>query len=115
MDWNEAKECAENANSEKQIQEIEPRWSWDCGLKLDYDGGLLRVSSRFYQADNNIYNGSVSFLIGDETLFDREFSCRHIDVLKADVETYVAKITANIKLLCENNMAVFFANPEDKR
>ena len=65
MNWDNAYKWADKANDEKQLEQVEPRWSWDCGLKLDYDGGLLRVSSRFYQERENIFSGSVSFLIND--------------------------------------------------
>ena len=107
MNWDNAQQWADKANEEKQIQEIEPRWSWDCGLKLDYDGGLIRVSSRFYQVNENIFDGSVSFLIGDATLFNREFSSRHIDNLKKDVEEYVRFVTGNVQQLVTTNLLTF--------
>lgn len=114
MDWDHANKWLENANKDKQIIEIEPNWSWDCGLKLDYDGGLLRISSRFYQENNNIFNGSVSFYIHDDEVFIKEFSCRHIDILKKDVEEYCNKISKQIYKLCLNNIGVFIVLPEDK-
>lgn len=107
MNWDQAREWEEKANAEKQISEIEPHWSFDCGLKLDYDGGLLRVSSRFYQTGNDIYDGSVSFIIGDTEVFNREFSSRHIDVLKTEVEKYVKIVAERIQLLCQENIVTF--------
>lgn len=107
MNWDNAKPWADKANEEKQEEFIEPRWDWDCGLKLDFDGGLLRVSSRFCQEHENIFSGTVTFLIGDDELFNREFKCRHIDVLKIDVEKYVESVRNNIWTLCRQNMATF--------
>ena len=109
MNWDDAYKWSDKANDEKQIEQIEPRWSWDCGLKLDFDGGLLRVSSRFYQEQEDVFSGSVSFMINDDTIFEREFSCRHIDNLKKDVEMYVNSVTNSVnKFLSENSNAFIF-------
>lgn len=107
MNWDNAKDWADKANEGKEPEYSEPRWSWDCGLKLDYDGGLLRVCSRFYQDREDIFNGSVSFYIGDAELFNREFSSKHIDVMKEEVEKYVKAVTENVQQLCTTNMATF--------
>lgn len=40
-----ARSLADDRNEERNSP---VKWSWDCGLKLDYDGPILRVSSRFY-------------------------------------------------------------------
>lgn len=107
MNWDKAYAWADEANKDKDIEEIQPRWSWDCGLKLDYDGGLLRISSRFYQSREDIFDGSVSFYIGDNEIFNREFSSRHIDILKKDVEEYVNKVRKNVETTISNNLSVF--------
>ena len=107
MDWDNARIWADTANEDKQPEWSEPNWSWDCGLKLDFDGGILRVSSRFYQGIEDIFDGSVSFYIGDAELFNREFSSKHIDVLKKDVEEYVKAVTDNIQQLCSTNLDAF--------
>lgn len=107
MNRENAKIWSDNANKDKQTECSEPNWSWDCGLKLDFDGGLLRVISRFYQSSNDIFDGSVSFYIGDTEIFRREFSSRRIDILKKDVEEYVTDVTANVENLCNNNVGVF--------
>ena len=107
MNWDNARVWADSANTNKQPEWAEPNWSWDCGLKLDFDGGLMRVSSRFYQGGEDIFDGSVSFYIGDVELFKREFSSRHIDVLKKEVEEYVKAVTENIQQLCSTNLDAF--------
>jgi len=38
--WDAAYKWQENANGEDNLI----KWSWDCGLKLDYDGIYLRCS-----------------------------------------------------------------------
>lgn len=107
MNYEKAHDWADKANADKEIDYIEPRWSWDCCLKLDFDGGLLRVSSRFYQVKTDIFDGSVSFYIGDEEICDREFSGRHIDVLKKDVEEYVESVTEKVRQLLSANLSTF--------
>lgn len=107
MDWDKAPKWAEMANNGKDKDFAEPRWKWDCGLKLDFDGGLLRVSSRFYQSDYDIFDGSVEFLIGDDTVFRREFSSRHINVLREEVERYCRAVRENIFKLCRDNLSTF--------
>lgn len=113
MNWDNAKKWAESANEGKNPKYSEPNWSWDCGLKLDYDGGLMHVSSRFYQVNEDIFDGSVSFYIGDEAIFNREFSSKHIEVMKKDVEEYVRAITENVKQLCTTNMSAFINTREE--
>lgn len=44
--WEDARSWQDKANEDKG--DSEPLWSFDCGFKLDFDGGILRVSSRFY-------------------------------------------------------------------
>ena len=106
-DWNEAKNWIEKANEGKQPEWFEANWSWDCGFKLDFDGGLLRTCSRFYQERENCFSGSVTFLIGDDEVFSREFSCRCLDVLKDDVEKYVDEVRTQITSLCLSNLQNF--------
>ena len=115
MNWDNAYKWADEANENKDIESIEPRWAWDCGLKLDFDGGLLRVSSRFYQVGDNIFDGSVSFMIGDTMIFNREFSSRHIDILKDHVEKHVSSVTMNIGKLCLQNKSIFIEDSNDEQ
>lgn len=104
MDRDNAQQWTDTANKNKRNSFPEPQWSWDCGLKLDYDGGILHVSSRFYQSDDDIFDGSVSFLIGDTELFCKEFPRRHIDVLREDVDRHVAVVTKQIEKMLLNNV-----------
>ncbi len=49
--WEEAHRWEESANEEKDGLH-EPHWKFDCGFKLDFDGPLLDISSRFYPPAN---------------------------------------------------------------
>jgi len=112
MDWKQAEKWKEEANSTERNYDME--WSWDCGFKLDYDGPLIHVSSRFYKNNGDIFDGSVSFYIGDECVFTREFSCRHINILREDVLEYVASVRNNIHNLVINNISVFITKDMQK-
>ena len=106
MDWEKAKIWKEDANADKNDY-LEPVWSWDCGLKLDFDGPLMSISSRFYQINDDIFSGSVSILIGGDNLHEREFTGKHITFLKNQVEEYVesvrGKLTNHLKKLMDEN------------
>lgn len=108
MDRQQAEKWIEEANNTEPNYNME--WSWDCGLKLDYDGPLVRVSSRFYNNKKNIFEGSVSFYIGDECMFTREFTSRQIDVLRDDVREFVASVKTNMQAMILNNMSVFITD-----
>jgi len=106
MDGRQQKEWLDSANS-KKYEYGEPAWSFDCGSKLDFDGPVVRASSRFYHHGNDIYDGSVSFVIGGETIFCREFSSRHIDILRDEIEQYSKAVIGNIESLLKCNAHVF--------
>ena len=106
MDGKQKKEWLDSANS-KKYEYGEPVWSFDCGSKLDFDGPAVRISSRFYNLGNDLYDGSVSVLVGDEVLFCREFSTRHIDAMRDEVEKYTAAITANLRHSLKYNLSLF--------
>lgn len=116
MKYEQQSVWAEQANKDKEGEFQNPRWSWDCGSKLDFDGGLLRICSRFYSIGvDDVRDGSMAFYIGDEEIFSREFSSRHIDVLRADVEAYESTVRKNVTELLRRNLGVFVSPSGDPR
>lgn len=88
-DWKEAESWIEMANGEK---EDGPLWSFDCGFKLDYDGSLLSISSRFYPPTTHggpTWDGTVSVYFLDKEIREKKFDCKTLDELKTQVEAYV--------------------------
>ncbi|KKK96907.1 hypothetical protein LCGC14_2658050, partial [marine sediment metagenome] len=89
-DYDEADLILEGMNKGKS--EDGPMWCWDCGFKLDYDGDILRVSSRFYPPKTHYgptWDGTVTFsLLGDE-LIKKKFDCKTLDDLVKEVELFV--------------------------
>lgn len=86
-------------------------WSWDCGLKLDFDGDLVSVSSRFYpphksHADFGKYYGSVNVRIVEKDIYKKEFEADTLSELCTNVENFVMNISEEIEksiLLIFNN------------
>ena len=99
LNWDNAKAWEEKANEKKEIYD-EPKWSWDCNFKLDFDGSLLRVSSRFYPPHKNAGNwweGNVTVNFLDTELLKKEFKCDTLDELKTEVERFTKHYAGAIK------------------
>lgn len=95
--WKAAYKWADDTNEEdSSIQ-----WSWDCGFKLDYDGSICSISSRFYpphksHEDYGKYSGAISVMINDECIKRHEIEADTLDELKLSVEKYVSGILVKI-------------------
>ena len=101
-DWGKAEEWAEKANED--IKYGEPTWSWDCGFKLDYDGGLINVSSRFYPPkthQGSTWDGDVSISIGDKEIKRTSFDCKTLEDLKIEVEKHIKEIKGKIEAMID--------------
>jgi hypothetical protein len=91
----QAKAWREAANGEKE-EWTNPLWSWDCGFKLDYDGPLVSVSSRFYPPKSHYgatWDGTVHIRVLDKEVVTKEFDCPTLDELREKVESFVASFT----------------------
>ena len=93
--WDCAYKWQEQANKEDNLI----KWSWDCGLKLDYDGDVCRISSRFYPPHKSSdeygkYHGTITVMIGDaiEDIHKHELEANTLDELQKLAEDYVSKI-----------------------
>ncbi len=84
------------------------KWSWDCGLKLDYDGDICRISSRFYpphksHADYMKYCGTITVMVFEDDVFELKIEAETLDELKIEVEKCVSglkmKLKTNIKTI----------------
>lgn len=98
--WPEAEKWIENANGDND--EGQPLWSFDCGFKLDYDGPILRISSRFYPPTSHggsTWDGTVSVMIFDDDIETKKFDCESLEQLKLEVEEYVRSIKTRVAML----------------
>ena len=96
--YDEANKWADNANSGK-IDLHEPKWSFDCGFKLDFDGPILDVSSRFYPPKTHygpMWDGTITILLFGEEVAEEHFEYSTLDQLKEEVEKFVTEIGLKI-------------------
>ena len=99
LNWMNAEIWQEKANLEKE--DYDPAWSWDCGFKLDFDGSLVRVSSRFYPPHKNssgIWEGKVTIRLLDEILIEKELKNSDLNYLKTETENFVNDYKSALKL-----------------
>lgn len=76
-----------------------PLWKFDCGFKLDYDGPLVHVSSRFYPPKTHYgetWDGTVSIMIGEDDLIEKSFDCETLEKLRVEVEAYVLDVKSKL-------------------
>ena len=98
-DFSEADAWAAGANGGNSSTS-HPMWGFDCGFKLDYDGPLLSVSSRFYPPKTHYgekWDGRVQVLLLGDYLFSKEFECETLEDLRTSVETYVAGLARTLR------------------
>lgn len=104
--WKDADAWIVSANNglDEQIDE-KPFWYWGPGFKLNYDGNIISISSRFYPPESKHLSLSVHFESSGETEWTgnvtiycsinehyeikKAFSCKALDDLKLEVESYV--------------------------
>lgn len=100
LDWDSAEIIQANLNKDKEGDYAEPNWSWDCNYKLDFDGALIRLSSRFYPPHKNdgpYWEGSVDLLFMEIEISTKEFNCPTLDILVEEVENYKKEIVDQLK------------------
>ena len=100
LTWNEADKWEIAANAGKFANE--PKWAWDCNFKLDFDGPLLSVSSRFCPPGKHYgdkWSGGLDIMLMNECVITKEFECDTLDELKNEVETFLNDYAAKIKRL----------------
>lgn len=67
-------------------------WKFDCGFKLDFDGDLLTVSSRFYPPKTHYgekWDGYCEIYLLNQLIDSKKFETDTLPELKEQVENYV--------------------------
>jgi hypothetical protein len=93
--WDDANAWTDTANEYREEYEV-PTWRFDCGFKLDFDGPIVRASSRFYPPKHGYgpkWDGTVAIIVADNEVSEKRFECDTLDHLRAEVEAYVEKQT----------------------
>lgn len=98
-DWDEANKIQEQLNLNKE-EHGEPKWRFDCGFKLDYDGPLMKIGSRFYPPKTHYgatWDGTVSVYILNEEIEEKKFDCDTLEELEKQVNEYVDELINKLK------------------
>jgi hypothetical protein len=92
--WDEAYAMQAEMN-EGRDEFSDPLWSWDCNFKLDFDGPLVQVSSRFYPPAQHYgpgWDGTMNLHITDDIVIEKKFECETLEELKKGVEGWIEKV-----------------------
>lgn len=102
--WEQAFEIQKRLNGGEDIKDgkkdSKPYWRFDCGFKLDYDGPLITVSSRFYPPKNHYgpkWDGGVTIFLLKEEISQKEFEAPDIFELERQVREYVDGVVKKLK------------------
>lgn len=98
--WDEANAWQAKANEDKE-EYGQPEWSFDCGFKLDFDGPMLSISSRFYPPTTHggsTWDGNVTVVLLGKDIEEKHFDCKTLDELKSSVEAYVQEVKNRLTL-----------------
>lgn len=102
--YDAAHKWAETANEKSNINS---KWSWDVGFKLDLDGDICNISSRFYPPHKSHesygkYHGSISLYVLGEQIENIEIEAKNLDEIQKTAESEVkdleTKLAKHMKL-----------------
>lgn len=100
LNWDDARNWQEEANKDKTKHD-EPVWEWDCSFKLDYDGPLISIASRFYPPHYNTnglgWDGTLKMDLVGKVVLEKKFTCDTLDELKKEVEIFTEKYINKLK------------------
>lgn len=98
--WEEAKVWEKKLN--EGLSQYGPFWQFDCGYKLDFDGALLDIDSRFYPPTTGYgpkWDGVFHIRILGENLYEKSFEADTLKQLQEQVEAYYGKVLNKLKEL----------------
>ena len=97
-DWCEAKDIETHLN--KDSDDGYPKWKFDCGFKLDFDGSLISICSRFYPPTThggNTWDGKITVSLLGNKIASKELNCKTIEQLHSEAKGYVDYVISKIK------------------
>ena len=100
------KEWAEDLNSHSVHEGIQ--WDWTCQAKLNYDGNIVTVSSRFYpkhnleQTELHGWHGDISIYTEDSYL-NTDIQAETLFALRDKVEKVLEVFTSRINKFVSDN------------
>ena len=97
-DWDKAKAWVEKVNS--CSGDYNPKWSFDCGFKLDFNGPIAGVSSRFYPPKTHYgpnWDGDVNIFVLGRNVKTIKIIKPSLEELRARVEEIVREIAKKLE------------------
>lgn len=108
--WDQAYRLEKEMNGGKDKDDDEwhdrPRWKFDCGFKLDFDGPILDINSRFYPPKNHYgptWDGGVTVRFMGKEIAVKKFDCPTLQELHSQVEVYLKEIADKIASVFPQN------------
>lgn len=113
--WNAGKRLTEVVNEATKDNNV--KWSFDFNYKIDYDGALISISSRFWPPHKHHinhpgYSGTSSLIFwpkyditdqGRKVKIEKEFEAETFDELVSKVESWVDKVIKEVGLIFVDN------------
>jgi len=99
--WEEAEAWESVANKSNSTWDMHgPRWRFDCGFKLDYDGGIIQINSRFYPCrytnGDFAWDGHISVYVLKCRIGDKHIKAANLKELRGKSEEYMNSIASAI-------------------
>ena len=97
--YEEHNEWIDKANLEKE-EYYEPMWRGDCNCKTDFDGPLIRVSSRFYPPMGHYgpgWDGTIHIMFPEEEIIEKKMEADSFEDLVKQTEEFVNGIKEKLK------------------
>lgn len=94
--WEEANTILAKINKDSSTIQ----WKFDCGFKLDYDGSLVGVQSRFYPPKSHYgpnWDGEVHVLILGKEVKTYEVTANCLEDLVKQVEAIITNLSKLFK------------------
>ena len=104
----EAYEAAQQWQKEANESNYLINWSWDCGFKLDYDGSVCQINSRFYPPHKSTveygkYHGDITVILNNKEKHRHTLEAKSLDELRflaeKHVDMFVKKIESALEIL----------------
>jgi len=96
--FEEADKWADSANKDKD-EFHEPKWSFDCGFKLDFDGPIIDISSRFYPPKKHYgdgWDGTIIVIVMGKELTEEKIQANSLEELKNKAEKFIKELAARL-------------------
>ena len=88
----------DRANLEKEY--YEPRWRGGCNCKTDFDGPLIRVSSRFYPPMGHCgpgWDGTIHIWFLEDEIIEKKIEADSFEDLVKQTEEFVDGVKEKLK------------------